>query len=294
MGTPTSPMVVVSRPTQSLRLPFVCDSPHSGTDYPADFDHAAPMAQLRRAEDTHVDALWAAAPEHGATLIAARFPRSYIDPNRALEDLDPQLLDAPWPSPLQPGEKSRLGYGLIWRQIDDLTPLYRRPLSVAEVQRRISRCWQPYRDALQQEIEQCVSQFGAVWHLNLHSMPNNAYERLGLDPRRPLADFVLGDRDGSTSEPGLVDLVEQALRRHGYSVARNGPDKGVALLAEIGRPQLNRHSLQIEIRRPLYMDESTRERSEGFETLRSHLTEVLGQVAGYVRARLGSAAGRRD
>ncbi|WP_230583241.1 hypothetical protein [Piscirickettsia salmonis] len=48
---------------------------------------------------------------------------------------------------------------------------------------------------------------------------------------------------------------------------------------------MNRHSLQIEIRRPLYMDEVTRERNAGFEPLRADLSQVLAQVARYVRSR---------
>lgn len=278
--------VVVTRPGAGRVLPLVCDSPHSGTDYPADFGTTVPLALLRQAEDTHVEALWGDAPRVGATLVAARFPRSYIDANRALEDLDPALLDGPWPAPLQPGEKSRLGYGLVWRQLNSKTPLYDRLLPAAEVQRRIDTCWQPYRDALQREIDHAVSAFGGVWHLNLHSMPSNAYERLGLDARKPLADFVLGDRDGSTCEPGFMEVVERSLRSLGYSVARNDPYKGVALLAQIGQPALNRHSLQIEIRRPLYMDEATRERSEDFERLRGHLSLVLREVAAFVESRL--------
>ena len=281
-----TPALVLHRPAAERRIPLVCDSPHSGVEYPADFGTVAPWADLRQAEDTDIDALWAAAPEHGATLVAARFPRSYIDPNRALEDLDPDLLDGPWPHPLQPGEKSRLGYGLIWKQLNREQPLYARRLTVAEVQQRIARCWQPYRDALSQEIEAAAARFSGAWHLNLHSMPNNAYARLGLDPRRPLADFVLGDRDGSTCEPGFIDVVERSLLERGYTVARNDPYKGVALLAQIGQPLRNRHSLQIEIRRPLYMHEATRERSAGFEPLRAHLGEVLGEVAAYVRSRL--------
>src|SRR5690606_14225696 len=112
---PNAAIAPVSRidPTAAA-IPLVCDSPHSGTRYPADFDYALSLAQLRQGEDTHVDALWAAAPQHGATLIAAQFPRAYIDPNRTLADLDPACLDGTWPDPLSPGEKTRLGKGLIW------------------------------------------------------------------------------------------------------------------------------------------------------------------------------------
>lgn len=277
----------VRRDPVGVPIPLVCDSPHSGTDYPADFGHAVPLAQLRQGEDTHVDALWQAAPEVGATLIAARFPRTYIDPNRTLADLDPDMLDGEWPEPLSPGEKTRLGKGLIWSRMDPQTPIYDRRLSVAEVQARIDRYYRPYHDALNQAVQQRYEQFGALWHLNLHSMPNDAYARLGLDPDRELADFVLGDRDGRTCEPAFVDLIASYLLGKGYTVARNDPYKGVQLIEQIGQPMQGRHSLQVEIRRPVYMNEATREPNEGFVRLQQDLSGLLREVASYVRKRVG-------
>jgi N-formylglutamate deformylase len=273
-----------------LRMPsgepiaLVCDSPHSGTRYPADFGAAVAQARLREGEDTHVHTLWGAAPDVGATLLAASFPRVYIDPNRTLDDLDPDLLASPWPQPLAPGPKTRLGYGLIWRKLDKTTAIYDRKLSVEEVRQRIDRYYRPYHAALAQAIESAHQRFGAVWHLNLHSMPNNAYARLGIDSPHPLADVVLGDRDGSTCEPEFVALVESELKALGYTVARNDPYKGVQLIAQIGRPHLRRHSLQIEIRRPLYMDEKTREPNANFDEVRRNLGTVLGKIAAYIRA----------
>jgi N-formylglutamate deformylase len=272
-------------PPAATAVALVCDSPHSGTDYPADFGHAVPRALLRRGEDTDVEALWQAAPAVGGTLLAAHFPRTYIDANRTEDDLDPALLDGPWPTPLNPGEKTRLGFGLVWRNIGAGQPIYRRPLTVAEVRNRIDSYYRPYHAALAASIEDCVHRFGGVWHLNLHSMPNDAYQRLQIASARPLADFVLGDRDGSTCEPGFVALVESELKARGYTVARNDPYKGVQLIARIGQPARNRHSLQIEIRRPLYMDEATRERNEGFAQVQRDLTGVLEQLALYVRDR---------
>lgn len=273
-------------------IPLVCDSPHSGERYPEDFGSCLNPTQLRAAEDSHVHTLWQDAPRHGATLIAAEFPRSYIDPNRELADLDPALLDGPWPGPLQPGEKTRLGYGLIWRQIERDLPIYRRRLSVAEVQARIERCWRPYHAALQAAVEQAHARCGAVWHLNLHSMPDRAFERLGLQRSDKLADFVLGDRDGTSCEPALPTLIAAVLRDHGYTVALNDPYKGVALIGRIGRPAEQRHSLQIEIRRPLYMDEATRQPNAGFQPLRRCLDAVLAAVAGHVRQRLAAIPSR--
>lgn len=278
---------VVCRLPEADPLPLVCDSPHSGTHYPADFG-AAPAAagRLREGEDTHVEALWQDVPAVGGTLVAANFPRVYIDPNRMLDDLDPDLLDGEWPEPLAPGEKTRLGFGLVWRNIDAATPIYDRRLSVAEVRNRIDRYYRPYHDALSQAVEQSYSRFQGVWHLNLHSMPNNAYERLKKVSPHPLADFVLGDRDGTTCDPEFVALIESGLRDMGYTVARNDPYKGVQLIAQIGRPAENRHSLQIEARRPIYMDEKTRERNANFDTVQRDMGKLLRQVAEYIRTKV--------
>jgi N-formylglutamate deformylase len=277
----------ILQPLPEAAVPLVCDSPHSGTQYPRDFRHSVPLELLRGCEDTHVDALWSAAPDVGAPLMAARFPRTYIDVNRSLTDLDAELLAEPWPDALQPGEKTRMGRGLVWRLVDAHTPIYDRRLSVAEVRGRVENCYVPYHQALTSLVDEAMARFGAVWHLNLHSMPDDAYERLGIASHRPLADFVLGDRDGTTCDPVFVALVEEQLRSFGYSVARNDPYKGVDLISRIGRPAQRSNSLQIEIRRPIYMNESTREPHSGFSQLQNDLTRLLGVLAAYVKARSG-------
>src|SRR5581483_3115324 len=113
--TRSIPGVLFSSLPRANEVPLVFDSPHSGTDYPEDFDHTCPRHVLRSAEDTFVHELYAAAPAHGAALIGALFPRSYIDPNRHLADIDQALLAEPWPHPLNPGVKTKMGMGLIRR-----------------------------------------------------------------------------------------------------------------------------------------------------------------------------------
>jgi len=90
-GIPVAtPNLDFSRGTEGAAIALVCDSPYSGVQYPEDFGHAVPRALLRAAEDTHVEAL---------------FPRSYLDLNRTLDDIAPNLLPSPWPTPLNPSEK---------------------------------------------------------------------------------------------------------------------------------------------------------------------------------------------
>jgi N-formylglutamate amidohydrolase len=96
--------------------------------------------------------------------------------------------------------------------------------------------------------------FGAVWHVNCHSMPAVGDARSD-DPGRERADVVLGDRDGTTCEAAYTRLVAEAFASRGYSVAVNDPYKGVELVRRHGRPAERRHSLQVELKRTLYMDE---------------------------------------
>lgn len=281
---------VLLHPPLGEALPLVCDSPHSGTAYPADFGHAVPMSLLRRGEDTHVATLWDRWPQFGATLIEATFPRTYIDPNRNESDLDPAQIEGEWPIALSPSIKTQQGLGLIWQRISKdgvATPLYERKRTVAELEQRIARYWRPYHAVLAHAIDASVARFGAVWHLNLHSMPNDVYQRLGRTDAPPLADFVLGDRDGTTCAPEFIRLIGETLAGFGYSVAYNEPYKGVELIGRIGQPQLNRHSLQIEIRRPVYMNEDTREPNAGFAPLQQHFRQLMVVVADYVRQEAG-------
>jgi N-formylglutamate amidohydrolase len=271
-------------PPRGAAVAAVFDSPHSGTTYPADFGSIAPLSVLRRAEDAFVDELFSSAPDHGAALIAAEFPRIYIDPNRDLIDLDPAMLDGPWPDPLVPSRKTELGVGLIWRMMPPDAALYDRLLSVAEVRGRIDRCWKPYHRAVAEAIDGTHKRFGKVWHVNCHSMPamGNAASEDGPVAR---AEFVLGDRDGTTCEPGFTAFVAGQLRDMGYGIKINEPYKGVELVRRYSDPAKGRHSLQLEINRKLYMDEQRIEKTAGFKGLQADIDKLIAAICGYARER---------
>ncbi|ATA57440.1 N-formylglutamate amidohydrolase [Variovorax boronicumulans] len=241
--------------------PLVLDSPHSGTVYPEDFRPVCELATLRRAEDTHVEKLYAFASDMGAAWIEAHFPRSYLDANRDMTEVDTTMLDGPWTDPVSTDprvlSKVRLGKGLIWKLTDEGLPIYDRPLTVAEVRQRIDQCWRPYHAAVAQAIDEAHARHGYSIHINCHSMPAIAGSHATDFPGLAHADFVIGDRDGSTADPALSQRLCAHLRACGYSVDYNHPYKGVELVRRHGDPAANRHSIQVEINRKLYMDEAT-------------------------------------
>lgn len=259
--------------------PLVLDSPHSGTSYPADFAYACALPMLRMAEDTHVEKLYDFAPGLGVHWVEAYFPRSYLDANRNTTEIDVTLFDSPWPGPIETDakvlSKVRLGKGLIWRSLDDASPIYQRQLSVAEVQARIANCWQPYHAAVASAIDTAHVQHGYSIHINCHSMPAIASSKATDFPGEKHADFVVGDRDGTTANPALSHLMCDYLCGLGYSVAYNHPYKGVELVRRYSNPTVQRHSIQLEINRQLYMNEDTLAITPGFAPLKVHLRSLV-------------------
>lgn len=277
------PVRVVAPPSGVASIPLVLDSPHSGTTYPADFGHACDRVHLRQAEDTDVDDLYSDAPNVGATLICAEFPRSYIDVNRRVEDIDTDMIAGRWQGRVDHSPKTKAGIGLIWRLIDDRTPIYARKLSVSEVEARIEHCHVPYWAVLRQVVDTAHAAHGRVFHLNCHSMPAEAGSLSWITRGTKFADVVLGDRDGSTASKEFMHMLSEAFRLEGLSVSINDPYKGVELVKQIGRPSENRHSIQVELNRRLYMNEATRERTTNYATLKASLSRVLQRTAEFAK-----------
>ncbi|MCI5068604.1 N-formylglutamate amidohydrolase [Acidovorax sp.] len=285
-GLPGQPTHAPDTPTVTARpgtTPLVLDSPHSGTQYPADFGSACDLPTLRRAEDTHVEKIYAFAPAMGAAWIEAHFPRIYLDANRDTTELDTSMLDGAWTGPISTDpkvlSKVRLGKGLIWKFTDEGEPIYHRQLTVQEVRGRIDRCWRPYHAAVAQAIDAAHARHGYSIHLNCHSMPAVAGRFATEFPGLVHADFVVGDRDGTTADPALSALICDHLRACGYSVEYNHPYKGVELVRRYGNPAQHRHSIQVEINRKLYMDEQTLEQDPaGMARLQTDLKALVQRL----------------
>ena len=270
-------MLIVHGPAEP-GVPLVLDSPHSGRRMPPDFRPLVDVDSLRELEDCHIDALYRPAVAQGVPLLAAQFPRTYIDTNRHEGDVDPALLDAPWPDAWQPSGKAHLGKAVAWRLLDDGRPLYDRPLRVDELRWRIAHYHRPYHAALRRLLDAAHARFGQVIHLNCHSM-NPVAGAMGVGgagSARP--DIVLGDRDGSTCAPALTAFVHERLAAQGYDVRVNDPYKGVELVRAYADPARGRHSLQIELNKRLYMHGLRGEPNDHFPALQTQLMQLLQDI----------------
>lgn len=266
--------------------PVVFDSPHSGNIYPDDFGHCIERIYLRQTEDAFIDELFADAPAHGATLLCALFPRSYVDPNRSPDDVDPTMLSGEWPYSANPGEKAKLGIGLIPAR-EPGGAVYDRLLSVEEACHRLDAYYWPYHRELEQALDRVQQQAGVFWHLNCHSMPAVSTIISPEGPGLPRPDFCLGSRDGTTCNGDFVEFVETFLTDAGYTVTINDPYKGVELVRRYSDPVHGRHSLQIEINRGLYMDEASITKHHGFASLKANMDRLVEATCDYAREHIG-------
>jgi N-formylglutamate amidohydrolase len=250
--------------------PVVFSSAHSGTDYSPDFLASTRLEfrALRRSEDFSVDRLFAAAPQYGAPLLKAAFPRAYCDANREAWELDPSMFEdalPPWVNSTSP--RIGAGLGTIPRVVASGEAIYARKLRFAEAEDRIRRCWEPYHATLRELIGGTMARFGVCLLIDCHSMPSSA------GPTAP--DFVLGDAHGTACGDYLVARIEDCLRRLGYTVRRNDPYAGGYVTRQYGRPRDGVHALQIEIARGLYMDERRIEPHGGFSRLQRDVTDLI-------------------
>jgi N-formylglutamate amidohydrolase len=262
-------------------IPFVFNSPHSGRHYPPEFlaNSNLDALSIRRSADHYVDELFADAPELGAPLLAAHFPRAYLDVNREPYELDPRMFDGPLPPYVNIGSmRVAGGLGTIPRIVAENMDIYRRRLSVEEGLSRIETIYKPYHTCLRRLIARTHARFGLGILIDCHSMPGNI--RLSGSELRP--DFIIGDRYGTSASAELSRAALDFLDGMGFSAVRNKPYAGGFITEHYGRPVRGLHALQIEINRALYVDEATLERKREFPLVAAALSTFMRQMAEYV------------
>ncbi|KQQ34416.1 N-formylglutamate amidohydrolase [Rhizobium sp. Leaf306] len=262
-------------------IPFVYNSPHSGRCYPESFlaDSNLDSMAIRRSADHYVDDLFADAPELGAPLLAAHFPRAYLDVNREPFELDPRMFDGPLPPYANIGSmRVAGGLGTIPRIVAENMDIYRRKLSVAEGLSRIEAIYKPYHACLRRLIAATHARFGICVLIDCHSMPGNI--RLSGSNVKP--DFIIGDRYGTSASAELSRAALSFLSEMGFAAVRNKPYAGGFITEHYGRPVRGLHALQIEINRGLYVDEGTLSKRPEFDAIAAALSLFMRQMADFV------------
>lgn len=271
-----APYTLTEPSTQTT--PVVFSSPHSGRHYPDAFLNASLLdaRAIRSSEDAFVEELWSCAPLHGAPLIAATMPRAFIDLNRNCDELDPAVIEGVRHVAHNPRISS--GLGVIPRVVAGGRAIVSGKMPRSAAEERIELWWRPYHARLGQLVEGTIARFGTALVIDCHSMPREAVENhFSAAGRRP--DVVLGDRFGSSADGRLVEMVESLLAAEGLRVLRNMPFAGAYITQTYGNPTRNRHVIQIEVDRGLYMNERTLRKSDDYPAFQMLIDRVAAGIA---------------
>lgn len=257
----------VVRPNVPGQKGVVYSLPHSGRYYPESFVAEARQSgsALRASEDAFVDDMVALSSELGVYGLVCNYARAFCDVNRNSLELDSRLIRGELPkAALSLSARVKAGFGVIARRLSAEQDIYRQPLDMKEVNRRLDLVHRPYHEMLQKLLKEAAVD-GQVTLIDWHSMPSAALSVQANGGKRP--DIVLGDLHGESCESELTQRVKRLLEGEGLNVGLNKPFAGGYIVEHYGRPRAGRQALQIEINRAIYMNEATLEPGSGVGAL---------------------------
>ena len=253
-------------------------SPHSGRDYPWSFLRRTRLDRetIRSSEDAFVDELFDCAPSFGAPFLKAGAPRAFVDLNRGADELDPALIEGVTKQGHNPRVAS--GLGVIPRVVAGGREIYSGKIPLVEAKRRIELYWKPYHEMLQRQLNEAHALFGEAILVDCHSMPHEAMDIIARGvKRRP--EVVIGDRFGAAASAEVVERIEASFAAAGLAVVRNAPFAGAYVVQTYGRPARQRHAVQIEIDRSLYMNERMVRPNGNFNDFKRLIRRVVAEIA---------------
>ncbi len=221
---------IVRHPAPGTRTPVLVSVPHYGTE---------PLPHITRDDyrepsfatfaygfaDTFAADLYADLYEDGATVLATPFSRMFVDVNRRRDDFEHT-----------DGEvRSRRGVVRTHTMRD--APIFARPLTLADLEKRLQALYDPYYRTLERLLAELRQ---AYVLLDGHT---------GSPRRMKDHQVIIGTRHDATCAPELTATAAAIFTRHGFEVHQNVSGyTGGNIVATYGQPQTRRvHALQLEI-----------------------------------------------
>lgn len=253
--------------SRSEEVPILLSVPHCGTEFPAELRNEYEPHHLQQPDDTDwfVHRLYDFAPDLGITLLSANYSRLVIDLNRN-----------PTEQPLY--HDGRLITGLCPTTTFLGEPLYRdkrKQVDAREVQRRLANYFHPYHTQLQSLLDGIKKRHGKVLLWDCHSIRKS----VPSIHKEDFPDLILGDADGTSASPGIIECALGVLDHSSYAIRHNFPFKGGFITRNFGKPASGQHALQLEMTKVNYMDDSETKYDEArAEKMRTLLKDVFQKL----------------
>ena len=235
----------------------------------------ADLKEMRTLEDVGSDIIIFPLIDSEQSAIIANCSRAIIDVNRPETALDPKLLSNTEnrndPIPTNRWQRYiNSGYGVTPRLSSSRTPLYNRALPMSAIQERINYWHKPYHQLISQTVSQAQKLFAKTLLLDIHSMPQSS-------PKLP--DIVIGNFNGLSASMEFTNLIIKVIDQFGFTFSINTPYAGGFITENHGKPNENRHAVQIEINRDLYLKDNYTISSEAVSKLTDFIEKIIKSVS---------------
>ncbi|HEV8515139.1 MAG TPA: N-formylglutamate amidohydrolase [Cyclobacteriaceae bacterium] len=236
-------MNFVVQSAEGTEVPILISVPHCGINFPDELKDQYNPHLIASPDDTDwfVNQLYDFAPSMGMTLITAKYSRWVIDLNRDPQSkplyTDGRVITALCPTTTFLGES--------------LYEDARKEVDQTEVNRRLEKYYWPYHKQIEENITRLKKKFGKVLLWDCHSIR----QVVSTIQKEKFPDLILGDADGTSASPGLIESTLSVLEHDTYSVNHNHPFKGGFITRHFGKPAENVHALQLEMTKVNYMDD---------------------------------------
>jgi N-formylglutamate deformylase len=223
--------------------PLLVSMPHTGTEIPAELrDAYVPRALAVEDTDWHLARLYDFLPELGASVLQPRTSRYVIDLNRPPDD-----------TPMYPGASNT---ELCPTRFFNGDPLYQpgREPAPDERARRRAAYWQPYHDALAQELARIKSVHGYALLWDAHSIRSCIPWLF----EGTLPGLNIGTAGGASADATIAQAVDRVCAGNpAFSCVINGRFQGGYITRHYGAPQRGVHAVQLEMCQYLYLAAET-------------------------------------
>lgn len=291
-------------------LAFFVSIPHSGTQVPeqASWLREVPDFILNCDVDFYIDEIYEPALQK-FQIPSVYFPwhRYAVDANRSAEAISFLTVDLPKPTkqtqaaeqtrrsqvaePTQnsqtkpnqtpkPTKQTRVPQAkspsdVHWHKSTQEDLLMPKPISLELHNDLIQKYFMPFHQKIKNQFDQFKKKDSQqIYLLDLHSMPSQGL-KFHTDTGKARKDIVLGTCEKTSSHPRFIDLVFKAYKDQGFDVVIDQPYRGGFITQTYGKKDQGQNTIQVEINRSLYMDETTKNKHEGFFKLQNKLQQAF-------------------
>lgn len=259
-----------------MTSPLILHIPHASTVIPSPWrekillDDAALRRELLLMTDMHTDELFEVAE---AERVVAPVSRLLVDVERFADDAVEPM--------------AARGMGVIYTKTSHLGIL-REPPGAEDRAALLAAYYSPHHDRLNNLAGRALDTLGLCLTVDCHSFPSRAlpYEGSQKDVERP--GICIGT-DAFHTPPVLSKALLRFFQGRGYTVALDTPFSGALAPSLFYQREPRLHTVMIEVRRDLYMDEATGEKRDAFDRVRRDVIEGIGEALALIAEHRQSA-----